>query len=273
MAFAETTKPYIIYVDASLDGLGAVLNQEHSDGVRPVAFASRKLSQSERNYSVHQLEFLALKWAVMDKFHDYLYGACFTLMTDNNPLTYILTNTKLKATGHRWLAALTTYDFDILYKPGRDDVDAHWLSRNAIDDESGWRIIPPSGVKALFHPVDRLQSSEHPHRFIDQLGANLSAVPEAYACFTHLQLSALERLSKVDLAKAQDLDPTIGLAKKAVQVGVWPSNKHPDLLLLQRESSKLLMKEGLLHRKVSRPAGLQNLQLVLPTQFSTQGSS
>ena len=75
LAFADATKPYILHVDASMDGLGAVLNQEYPEGLRPVAFASRKLCQSEKNYPIHQLEFLVLKWAVVDKFHDYLYGA------------------------------------------------------------------------------------------------------------------------------------------------------------------------------------------------------
>lgn len=124
LAFADATKPYILHVDASLDGLGAVLSQEYSEGLRPVAFASRKLCQSEKNYPIHQLEFLALKWAVVDKFHDYLYGAKFTVRTDNNPLTYVLTTAKLNATGHRWLANLMTYDFDIKYKPGKENVDA-----------------------------------------------------------------------------------------------------------------------------------------------------
>ncbi len=118
-AFSDPSKPYILHVDASLDGLGAVLNQEYPEGFRPVAFASRKLSRSERNYPIHQLEFLALKWAIVDKFHDYLYGAKFTVRTDNNPLTYVLTTAKLNATGHRWLAALTTYDFNVQYKPGK----------------------------------------------------------------------------------------------------------------------------------------------------------
>ncbi|XP_016400380.1 RNA-directed DNA polymerase homolog [Sinocyclocheilus rhinocerous] len=54
-------KPYVLHVDASMNGLGAVLNQEHPEGLRPVAYASRKLSGSERRYPVHQLEFLALK--------------------------------------------------------------------------------------------------------------------------------------------------------------------------------------------------------------------
>ena len=52
-----------------------------------------------RNYDAHKLEFLALKWAVMDRFHEYLYGATFEVFTDNNPLTYILSTAKLDAMG------------------------------------------------------------------------------------------------------------------------------------------------------------------------------
>ena len=111
LAFADPNKPYILHVDASLSGLGAVLYQEYPEGLRPVAFASRKLSASERNYPIHQLEFLSLKWAVVDKFHDYLYGARFTVRTDNNPLTYVLTTAKLNDTGHRWFNFLFNYTF------------------------------------------------------------------------------------------------------------------------------------------------------------------
>lgn len=123
LAFADPAKPYVLYVDASLNGLGAVLNQEYPEGLRPVAFASRKLSASEQRYPIHQLEFLALKWSVVDKFHDYLYGAKFTVRTDNNPLTYVLTSAKLNATGHRWLSALATYDFKVQYHPGSHNID------------------------------------------------------------------------------------------------------------------------------------------------------
>ncbi|KAI5627544.1 hypothetical protein C0J50_12903, partial [Silurus asotus] len=129
LAFADPAQPYVLHVDASLNGLGAVLNQKHPNGLRPVAFASRKLSASEQRYPVHQLEFLALKWAVVDKFHDYLYGAQFVVKTDNNPLTYVLSTAKLNATGHRWLAALSTYNFSLQYKPGSSNIDADVLSR------------------------------------------------------------------------------------------------------------------------------------------------
>lgn len=268
LAFADATKPYILHVDASMDGLGAVLNQEYLEGLRPVAFASRKLCQSEKNYPIHQLEFLALKWAVVDKFHDYLYGARFTVRTDNNPLTYVLTTAKLSATGHRWLANLTTYDFDIKYKPGRENVDADWLSRNAMEEDDGWRHIPQSGVKALCRPFSITQSSKLPNRLIDQLGVPPTVIPPAYALSTHLGVSSVEQLSNEELRNTQARDPVIGIAKQAVQSGVWPATfqSHTDVALLQRESSRLLIKSGLLYRKTTRPVGGQIFQLVLPSE-------
>lgn len=223
LAFADATKPYILHMDASLDGLGAVLNQEYSEGLRPVAFASRKLCQSEKNYPIHQLEFLALKWAVVDKFHDYLYGAKFTVRTDNNPLTYVLTTTKLSATGHRWLANLMTYDFDIKYKPGKENVNADWLSRNAMAEDDGWRHIPLSGVKALCRQFSVTRASDFPSCFIDQLGVPPSAIPSAYSLSVQLGVGSLEQLSNENLRQAQDLNPTISIAKQAVDSGVRPS--------------------------------------------------
>ena len=69
-----------------------------------------------------------MKWAITDKFHEYLYGSQFQVYTDNNPLTYVLTTAKLDATGHRWVAALSNYIFSIIYKPGKGHIDADALS-------------------------------------------------------------------------------------------------------------------------------------------------
>ena len=93
--------PFILHTDASGDGLGAVLYQDQNDQRRVIAYASRSLSPSERNYPVHKLEFLTLKWAITDKFHEYLYGAEIQVFTHNNPLTSILKTEKVDATGHR----------------------------------------------------------------------------------------------------------------------------------------------------------------------------
>ena len=61
-----------------------------------------------------KLSFLAFKWAVCDKFNGDLYGSKFTVRTDNNPLTYVLTTAKLNAAGHRWLAELSGYSYNFL---------------------------------------------------------------------------------------------------------------------------------------------------------------
>ena len=82
-------------MDASEKGLGAVLYQLQDNGTfRVIAYASRTLSKSERNYDAHKLEFLALKWSVTQRFQEYLYGGTFEVYTDNNPLTYVLTSAK-----------------------------------------------------------------------------------------------------------------------------------------------------------------------------------
>ena len=128
LAYADFKAPFALCTDASGDGLGAILVQVWDGQKRVIAYASRSLSRSERNYPVHKLEFLALKWAITDKFHEYLYGSDFQVYRDNNPLTYVLTTAKLDTTDHRWLAALSNYTFSIIYKPGKGHHDADALS-------------------------------------------------------------------------------------------------------------------------------------------------
>ena len=112
LVYANYKKPFKLHTDASEYRLGAVLYQKQEDGMDCViAHASQTLSKSEKNYDAHKLEFLALKWSVTERFHEYLYGRHFEVYTDNNPLTYILTTAKLDATGQRWVASLAKYNF------------------------------------------------------------------------------------------------------------------------------------------------------------------
>ena len=78
LAYANYTKPFKLHTDASENGLGAVLYQKQDDGMdHVIAYASQTLSKSERNYDTHKLEFLALKWSITERFHEYLYGGHF----------------------------------------------------------------------------------------------------------------------------------------------------------------------------------------------------
>ena len=94
-----------------------------------IHYASRGLKRSEKNYQAAKLEFLTLKWAITEKLHDYLYRNTFTVVTDNNPLTYALSKAELDASGLRWLSSLAPYDFNIVYRPCKSNTDADVLSR------------------------------------------------------------------------------------------------------------------------------------------------
>ena len=101
LVFPDFDKPFLLEMDASKEGLGAVLSQKQSDGrYHPVTFGSHSLNPSEKNYHSSKLEFLALKWSVMEHFKEYLAYSPFVVRTDNNPLTYVLTMPNLDATGH-----------------------------------------------------------------------------------------------------------------------------------------------------------------------------
>ncbi len=120
----------------SAQGLGAVLYQKQSEKLCVIAYGSRTLSAAEKNYHLHsgKLEFLALKWSITEKFRDYLYYApTFTVYSDNNPLTYVLSTAKMNATGCRWVAELADFQFTIRYRPGHVNIDADTLSRLPLD--------------------------------------------------------------------------------------------------------------------------------------------
>ena len=137
-AFHDFELPFLLNMDAFADGLGAVLYQRQHGKLRVVAFGSRSLSPSEKNYHLQsgKLEFLALKWAVTEKFHDYLYHAPeFTVYSDNNPLTYVFSTAKRNATGHCWVSELADFNFKIRYRPSKENGDADNLSRLLLNFE------------------------------------------------------------------------------------------------------------------------------------------
>ena len=120
--------------DASPYGMGAVLSQIDEQGIeRPVAYASRTLSQPEKNYSQLEKEAIALIFGTK-RFHNYLYGHCFTLYTDHKPLQGLLNEPKAiptltSARIQRWALTLTTYQYKIVYKKGSKISNADGLSR------------------------------------------------------------------------------------------------------------------------------------------------
>ena len=119
LAFADYTKDFLLKTDASKEGLGAVLSQKQEDGqFHLVVYGSWALTTHEKYYHSTKLEFLALKWAIMEHFKEYLLYQPFLVKTDNNPLMYIMTTPNLDATGHQWVGALAKFNFQLEYQNG-----------------------------------------------------------------------------------------------------------------------------------------------------------
>ena len=201
LAYANYCKLFQLQTDASDLGLGAVLYQrDGNDHQRVIAFASRSLSNTERNYPAYKLEFLALKWAITDRFHEYLYSGQFDVYTDNNPLTYILTSAKLDATGQRWVASLANYDFRIFYKSGKTNIEADALSRIPRD---GHALIDTPTIKAIMTAVPSTDWSEY----------NLN--PSEIVCRS-TQI-VIHKKKRDDWKNEQENDPIIGSVIEAMK--------------------------------------------------------
>ena len=160
LAFPDFNKPFLLEMDASGRGLGAVLSQKKADGrYHPIAYASCVMNETEQRYHSNKQEFLALKWAITEQFHEYLspYGKNrneFVVHTDNNPLTYIFSSANLDTAGQRWVAHLASYNFSLEYQKGKDNTVADFLSRmsECLPEEEVQEYlnqIPYPGVKAV----------------------------------------------------------------------------------------------------------------------------
>lgn len=258
LAFPDFSLPFLLHVDASSFGLGAVLYQEQDCRERVIAYASRGLRNAERNYPAHKLEFLSMKWAITDKFQDLLYGHKFTVITDNNPLTYVLTTARLDATGQRWVSALASYDFDIKYRPGKRNVDADTLSRLPKKNETPFETISAEVVKAIGKGTET-------SGMVETVSMNIQVTDE----MLNFEEDS-DELKYRQWRRVQREDPTIRdvIRRMSEDPKRWKEGDQ-EVKLLWREHQRLILKRGVLYRKTDEK-GTECHQLVLPKAHRAQ---
>nr|XP_058952093.1 uncharacterized protein K02A2.6-like [Pocillopora verrucosa] len=179
-----------VIADASPVGLGAVLLQNQNEAWVPICYASRSLTECERKYSQTEKEALALVWAC-ERYHAYIYGMKFDLVTDHKPLEVIYgPRSKPCARVERWTIRLQPYDFRIVYTPGQNNI-ADPLSRLLKQD------------KVTSHP----HGAEEYIRF-----AAISATPQA--------------LTTREVEEASATDEELKVLREAIKTGRFEKCKN-----------------------------------------------
>ena len=261
-------QPFILHTDASEDGLGAVLYQKQGGELRVIGYGSRTLTLAgKKNYHLHsgKLEFLALKWAITEKCRDYLYyNLSFTVYTDNNPLTYVLTTAKLNSTGHRWIAELADFNFDIRYRPGKANVDANSLSRLPANIETLMAECTEELSTDTFAATVAAMNAQHKGDAVWMVAlgnTDICQVEERHP-------RGVQELTPHEIVRTQEEDRFIGKILHYCREGKRPTTQQsiqetPDVQTMLDKRGKLKMGQDGILRRQSGP----NLQLLLPRMF------
>ena len=263
-----------LYIEtiSKTEGLKAVLYQVQNGVKRVIAYASRSVNKTEMNYPVHKLEFLALKWAITDKFHDYLYGGnTFNVYTDNNPLTYVLSTAKLDACSHSWVARLANYNFNIHYRSGITNVDADALSHIQWPDILSYpdmvdydETISTQSIKAICN------SSRISFGYCETICSGAASLPIQ---FINMSVSPTQPFDWIkEQSQSPELRELIALIKrKQLYSRKIKKGDSSVTKVLLRMKGQLKLVKGVLYRKTILDNSAERkprLQLILPTHFT-----
>lgn len=226
MKSPDPDRPYLLYTDASVVAVGAVLMQDFGNGPQPIAYESKKLSNQERVYPTHDRELLSIVYALR-KWRHYLYRADMRVLNDHRSLGHFIGQQRLNDRQVRWLALLADYQLKIEYVQGVANVVADALSRRpGLEDNEG---------------VDNL----HMFSAVTLEEGETAVADQSFPCFAAVY--------------AVSIDPELVLDVKAA----YGADTHCKKLIdgvLKGKNKDYVYADGLLYKK----SGKDNQRLVIP---------
>ncbi|CAC5425553.1 unnamed protein product [Mytilus coruscus] len=249
-------KEFILDTDASGTGVGAVLSQINDDGKECViAYYSRTLSKTERQYCVTRRELLAIVLAVKH-FHHYLYGVNFTVRTDHGTLNWLKNFKNPEGQLTRWLEILGTYTFIIKHRAGLKHGNADGLSRR-----------PCVNCKHC----DTRDVTEVNYQIENPAIRSINMLDENETEDTPIITNWFNNKTPEDFKQAQLDDPVISKIltwKKSSEKPKWPEISHfsQHHKTYWSQWDRLIVVDGILYRKwENTTTNDENLQYVLPS--------
>ena len=231
LAYPDFSRPFVLHTDASTVGLGALLCQAYDGKERIVQCASRALADSERNYTVSELECLALIYAI-EKFHPYLHGDRFRVYTDHAALQFLQTSKISTGRLARWKLILQQYDMEIVHRSGKHNSDADALSRHPLPlSEGGPQRIEEGGPSSVTGDSD--------HSFWD-------SVPSAFNV-NSVTVKTLLGLDLEVIRKEQERDWEIQALIEWLENGMVDSKNEHIIGLISTFGSQLLLNDDILY--------------------------
>ncbi|GMF58780.1 unnamed protein product [Phytophthora fragariaefolia] len=198
LIYPDYRLPFKLTTDASKTGLGVVLSQDQGHGDQPIAYASKVNSSTVSKCSISELECLAVVWAVR-LFRPHLFGRRFMLLTGHIALKWLMTTKEPAGRLHRWSLTLQEYDFDIQYRPGKENHVADALSRGPMP-AAGGRVDDAEQLDD--GPV--LSAQPEPETTSDSMEMNVDSAVQSV-----VEAAAIRRVEAAELGVVQFTDDDI----------------------------------------------------------------
>lgn len=241
LQYPDFAKEFILTTDASINAIGAVLSQGEISKDLPIAYASRTLNKAESNYSTIERELLAIVWAVKH-FRPYLFGRKFKIVTDHKPLTWLFSIKDPGSRLVRWRLKLEEYEYEVIYKAGKNNTNADALSRppihntNVIDNTEN---EPPNTCENI--PEDYLQMN---YEYFMQNSSYSFDTPNLHISSDRLlddrhknifipsscELSDKNDLFNEAISMCSQVDPYLNKVKELYDVDLLVSDKNQNII-------------------------------------------